>query len=73
MKFFTFQKKYDIGYNETLEFLDNVVIPFVEILEIYAKLYSLFKMYIVDYNLKPSDAMYAAHIKAYKLDDIKRL
>jgi len=35
MKFFTFTKKSnDIGYNETLEFLDNVVIPFVEILEI---------------------------------------
>jgi predicted nucleic acid-binding protein len=64
------KKKYNIEYTETFEFLDNVVIPFVEILEIDSKIYSLFKLYLINYKLKPSDAIHAAIIKMHKLDAI---
>jgi len=64
------RRKYGVGLEDTLEFLDRAVLPFVEVLPLGADLYPLFKLYAASFNLKPSDAIHAATVRRYGLDAI---
>jgi predicted nucleic acid-binding protein len=64
------ERKYGVERKETLEFIDHVVLPHIELLSIGAELYPFFKLYVVKFGLKPSDAVHAATIKRRRLDAI---
>jgi predicted nucleic acid-binding protein len=64
------ERKYNVEREETLEFIDRIVLPHVELLSVGAELYPFFKLYMVRYSLKPSDALHAATVKRYRLDAI---
>jgi len=57
------RKKYGIPYNETIKFLDDVILSTVEILPIGFEEYLKAKENISKYNLKPSDAVHLAVIE----------
>ncbi len=52
------RKKYGIRYEDTIRFLDNVVLPYVKIVSIGLNEYETAKKYIG--VLKPSDAIHVA-------------
>ena len=64
------RRKYGVEEKETLEFVDQAILPHVELLPIGADLYQLFKLYVVEFGLRPSDALHAATIRRYGLDAI---
>jgi predicted nucleic acid-binding protein len=64
------KKKYDVEQEETLEFIDHTVLPHVELLSMGAELYPFFRLYMMKFSLKPSDALHAATVKRYRLDAI---
>ncbi len=64
------KKKYYVEQEETLDFIDHIVLPHVELLSIGAELYPFFRLYITEFGLKPSDALHAATVKRYRLDAI---
>jgi len=53
-------KRYGVPYSETLEFLKHVVLPFAEVIPLEAEDLYVAEKYLVDYNLKPSDALHLA-------------
>jgi len=53
-------RKYGVPYLETLEFLRRVVLPFTEVIPLGAEDFFAAEKYLVDYNLKPSDALHVA-------------
>ncbi|MCC6024387.1 MAG: type II toxin-antitoxin system VapC family toxin [Thaumarchaeota archaeon] len=64
------RRKYGVDEKETLEFVDRAILPHVELLPIGADLYQFFKFYVVEFGLRPSDALHAATIRKYGLDAI---
>jgi len=64
------RRKYSVRLEDTLEFLDRAVLPFVEVLPLGPDLYPFFKLYAVSFGLKPSDAIHAATVRRYGLDAI---
>ncbi|CAB50206.1 type II toxin-antitoxin system VapC family toxin [Pyrococcus abyssi] len=57
------RKKYKVPYSKTIEMLDDIVIPYVEVLPIGLMEYLKAKENILKYNLKPSDAIHLAVIE----------
>jgi len=57
------KRKYGIPYEETVRFLDDLILPIVEILPIGLEEYLKAKENILKYNLKPSDAIHLAVIE----------
>ncbi|MHA1616194.1 MAG: type II toxin-antitoxin system VapC family toxin [Candidatus Njordarchaeales archaeon] len=64
------EKKYKIAKSDTIDFLDNVVIPFINILPLRELEYFTAKRHIIKYNLNPSDAIHLATIDNYGLNAI---
>jgi len=64
------KKKYKIPINETIDFFDQAVLPFIRILPITEYEYVNFKKYILKYNLKPSDAIHLSVIDNNKIQVI---
>jgi predicted nucleic acid-binding protein len=64
------RRKYGVDEKETLEFVDRAILPHVELLPIGADLYQFFKLYVVEFGLRPSNALHAATIRKYGLDAI---
>ena len=64
------RRKYGVDEKETLEFVDQAILPHVELLPIGADLYQFFKLYVVEFGLRPSNALHAATIRKYGLDAI---
>ncbi len=54
------KKKYNVKFEDTIEFLDNIVLPYSIILPITQDDYNKAKEIILKYNLKPSDAFHVA-------------
>ena len=54
------KKKYEVPYEDTIEFLDKAVLPNVIVLPIGVLEYQKAKTYIIKYSLKPSDALHLA-------------
>jgi len=57
------RKKYKVPYSETINMLDEIVIPYVEVLPIGLMEYLKAKENMLKYNLKPSDAIHLAVIE----------
>jgi predicted nucleic acid-binding protein len=64
------KRRYNVEERETLEFIDRAVLPHLELLPIGVDLYQFFKLYVVEFGLRPSDALHAATIRRYGLDAI---
>jgi len=54
------KKKYNVNFNDTISFLDEVVLPNSLILPIRKEDYDKAKQIMLQYNLKPSDAFHVA-------------
>ena len=57
------RKKYKVPYSETINMLDDIIIPYVEVLPIGLMEYLKAKENMLKYNLKPSDAIHLAVIE----------
>ncbi|NJE25182.1 PIN domain-containing protein [Thermococcus sp. MV5] len=57
------RKKYKVPYSETINMLDEIVIPYVKVLPIGLMDYLKAKENMLKYNLKPSDAIHLAVIE----------
>ncbi|MGQ4915875.1 MAG: type II toxin-antitoxin system VapC family toxin [Candidatus Asgardarchaeia archaeon] len=64
------RKKYSVPQKDTIEYIDRAVIPYVDILPLTDQEYEKAKMFIIRYNLKPSDAFHLAVISNYKINFI---
>lgn len=79
------KKKYGIKFSDTIEFIDKIVLPFIEIINIGLREYLEAQEYIVKYGLKSSDVIHIATIKVngihaiategrdFDIIDVKRL
>jgi len=54
------KKKYNVNFNDTISFLDEVVLPNSLILPVRKEDYDKAKEIMLQYNLKPSDAFHVA-------------
>ncbi|EHP69949.1 putative nucleic acid-binding protein, contains PIN domain [Metallosphaera yellowstonensis MK1] len=54
------KKKYNVNFNDTISFLDEVVLPNSLILPIRKEDYDKAKEIMLQYNLKPSDAFHVS-------------
>lgn len=57
------KKKYSIPYGLSIEFIDEKILPYVEVLPITVFEYLKARELIVKYNLRPSDALHVAVIE----------
>ena len=55
-------RRYRVSLRDSLELVDRAVLPYVEILPLGASEYVKAKRYMVEYGLKPSDAIHLAAI-----------
>ncbi len=56
------RRKYGVGYEETLEFIDRAVLPYVEVIPLGSAEYLRAKEFMLKYGLVPSDALHAAAV-----------
>ncbi len=54
------KKKYGIPYNISIEFIESIVLPYVSIISLGEDEYRLASKLLVEYGLKPSDALHLA-------------
>ncbi len=52
------KKKYGVPYELSIEFIEAIILPYVNILEIGEEEYGYASKLIIEYNLKPSDALH---------------
>ena len=64
------KKKYGVGFEETMEFIDRAVLPYVDVLSIGLSEYIGAKKLMKEYGLKPSDSIHVATIESYGLQAI---
>jgi len=57
------KRKYGIAYKDTLEFIDDIVLPAVRVLPLTFQDYLTAKGIILQYGLRPSDALHVAVIE----------
>ena len=62
------RRKYGVPYKVTVEFIESIVLPYITVVELGEEEYREAARLIVDYNLKPSDAL---HVAAMKNNDIE--
>jgi len=53
-------KRYGVPYNVTLDFLREIVLPYVEVIPIGEQDMKPLEKYLLKYDLKPSDAIHLA-------------
>ncbi|NJE48296.1 type II toxin-antitoxin system VapC family toxin [Thermococcus sp. 9N3] len=57
------KKKYSVPYELSIEFIDEKVLPYVEVLPLTVFDYLTARLIITKYNLRPSDALHVAVIE----------
>ena len=57
------KKKYSVPYELSIEFIDEKVLPYVEVLPLTVFDYLTARQIITKYNLRPSDALHVAVIE----------
>ena len=57
------KRKYNVPYEETIKFIDDLILPVVEILPIGLEDYLKAREIVLNYNFKPSDAIHLAVIE----------
>jgi len=64
------KKKYEVSIDDTIEFIDRAVLPYIDVLHIGLNEYLKAKEYMIKYKLKPSDSIHVATIENYGLQAI---
>ena len=64
------RKRYNVPYHVTTEFIDNVVLPFTEILPLSLPEYQASTEMIEEARLKPSDALHLASMRLNSIETI---
>jgi predicted nucleic acid-binding protein len=64
------KKKYKVNYADTIDLLENAILPFVKILDIGLNEYQIAIKYMIEYGLKPSDAIHAATMEKHHISYI---
>lgn len=64
------KRKYGVPYKVTVEFIESIVLPYTTLVELGEEEYKEAARLVVDYNLKPSDAL---HIAAMKVNGIETI
>jgi len=64
------RRKYGITYEQTLQFIDEDVLPYVTLLPIAENEYRAAAEILRKHNLKPSDALHLAAMKLNSIDTI---
>ena len=67
---YTSKKKYNVPYNITIEFIESIVLPYIEILPLNEKEYKKAAELLKTHNIKPSDAL---HIAAMTTNNITKI
>jgi len=67
---FISREKFKIPYDDSIAFLDSIVLPYVKILSVGEEEHSRMKTLISKYNLKPSDAI---HIAIMEVNNISKI
>lgn len=57
------KKKYKVPYDTSIQFIDEKVLPYVNVLSLTVLDYLTAKELILKYNLRPSDALHVATIQ----------
>jgi predicted nucleic acid-binding protein len=61
------QRKYNVDYKDTIEFIDQEILPYTKILPIGEEEYAIATRTILEYDLKPSDAIHIATMTTNKI------
>ena len=64
------KRKYDVGFKETIDFVDRAILPYVDVLPIGLNEYLRAKELMVEYGLRPSDSIHVATIENHGLQAI---
>ena len=64
------KKKYNIPYDVSIQFIESIVLPYVEILPLRSEEFREESGIIKSFNIKPSDALHAA---VMLMNDIPRI
>ncbi|WP_338599061.1 type II toxin-antitoxin system VapC family toxin [Sulfolobus tengchongensis] len=64
------KKKYNIKFEDTIRFLDEIVLPYVTVLPLTSKEYEVAKEFMLKYSLYPSDSL---HIAVMVNNSIKKI
>ena len=64
------KRKYDVGFKETIDFIDRAILPYVDVLPIGLNEYLRAKELMVKYGLRPSDSIHVATIENHGLQAI---
>ena len=56
------KRRYNVGYNDTIEFIDRAIIPYINLVPIGLEEYVKAKDIMRKYKLKPSDAIHVATV-----------
>lgn len=64
------KKKYNVKFEDTLNFLDEIVLPYVTVLPLTSREYEIAKEFMVKHSLYPSDSI---HIAVMISNSIKKI
>ncbi len=64
------KKKYNVLYKDTSSFINNSILPFVNILDITTNTYNKAVKIMLKYKLKPSDSIHVASMLSNHIDNI---
>ncbi|MEM1556527.1 MAG: type II toxin-antitoxin system VapC family toxin [Candidatus Bathyarchaeia archaeon] len=64
------QKRYNVPYKTTLEFIEEIVKPFVNIISLGEDEYNIAAKVILEHNIKPSDALHLGAMKKKNISTI---
>ncbi len=54
------KKKYGIPYSTSIEFIESIVLPYISVISLGEDEYRLASKLLMEYDLKPSDALHLA-------------
>ncbi|MEM4983284.1 MAG: type II toxin-antitoxin system VapC family toxin, partial [Candidatus Bathyarchaeia archaeon] len=64
------QKRYNVTYKITLEFIEDIVKPFVNIISLGEDEYNIAAKVILEHNIRPSDALHLGAMKKKNISTI---
>ncbi|MEM2218910.1 MAG: PIN domain-containing protein [Candidatus Korarchaeum sp.] len=67
---YVLKRKYAVEPSSTLKFIDKMVLPQVKVIDVGLREYLEARKYILEYGMKPSDAIHLATIESNRIDAI---
>ncbi|MCD6300441.1 MAG: type II toxin-antitoxin system VapC family toxin [Staphylothermus sp.] len=62
------KKKYGVPYELSIEFIESIVLPYINVLELSEEEYKYASKLIVEYKLKPSDSLHVGAMLNNNID-----